>query len=224
MDGTVAFRPPYAPVDGTVSSTYGGGVTSTRRPTGAAVLQTGVTDSITSAAVRELEEVGYARLSMERVARAAGVGKSAIYRRWPSKLAMVVDLLAAISLPATAPLGTGAVRADVRTIVDGVLDWLTEPRMRRLLPDLMAEAARNPELAAATERHIAEPRRAWAETVLRSAPYAEQVSPSTMELVLDLLAAPLYWRTVHRRPVDDAYLDALTAVITRCLEPAERPH
>ena len=198
-------------------------MTSTRRPTGAAVLRAGVTDSIASAAARELEVGGYARLSMERVARAAGVGKSAIYRRWPSKLAMVVDLLAVISLPVTRPASTGDVRSDVRLILDGVLDWLTEPSMRRLLPDLMAEASRNPELATATERHISEPRRAWAESVLRSAPYTEQVAPATMELVLDLLAAPLYWRTVHRRSVDDAYLDALTDIIARCLEPAERP-
>lgn len=198
-------------------------MTPTRRPTGAAVFRRAVTDSITSAAARELEDVGYARLSMERVARAARVGKSAIYRRWPSKVAMVVDVLATLSLPATAPASTGDVRADVRMILDGVRDWLTEPRMRHLLPDLMAEATRNPELAAATEQHIAEPRRAWAEAVLRSAPYTQQVAPATMDLALDLLAAPLYWRTVHRRQIDDTYLDALTGVITRCLEPAALP-
>src|SRR5258707_518226 len=56
------------------------------RMSGGPVLQTEVTDAITNAFFEELAEVGYGRLSIDAVARRAGVGKAAIYRRWKSKL------------------------------------------------------------------------------------------------------------------------------------------
>ena len=64
-----------------------------RPASGGAVLRQRVTDAITEAAFAELAEGGYARMSMEAVARRAGVGKAALYRRWPSKLAMVTELI-----------------------------------------------------------------------------------------------------------------------------------
>ena len=60
-----------------------------RTPTGAAVLQPEVTQAITDAVLHELAEQGYGRLSMEAVAKRAGVGKSALYRRWASKDEMI---------------------------------------------------------------------------------------------------------------------------------------
>ncbi|GAA3156686.1 helix-turn-helix domain-containing protein [Nonomuraea salmonea] len=63
---------------------------SRRTPTGAAVLQPQVTEAITEAVLDELAENGYARLSMEAVAKRAGVGKSALYRRWASKQEMAM--------------------------------------------------------------------------------------------------------------------------------------
>ena len=52
-----------------------------RTPAGAAVLRDDITAAIRGAVVAELAAVGYGRLSIEAVARRAGVGKTAIYRR-----------------------------------------------------------------------------------------------------------------------------------------------
>ncbi|CAM4266296.1 TetR/AcrR family transcriptional regulator [Nocardiopsis rhodophaea] len=49
--------------------------------------------AIFGAVLDELRTTGYARLTMESVAGAAGTGKSALYRRWPDKEAMVRDAL-----------------------------------------------------------------------------------------------------------------------------------
>ena len=46
--------------------------------------------AIRNAVMQELADVGYGRLSIEAVARRAGVGKTAIYRRWGNKLEMVL--------------------------------------------------------------------------------------------------------------------------------------
>ncbi len=64
-----------------------------RAPSGAALLQDDVTAAVRAAVFDELAALGYGRMSIEGVARRAKVGKPAIYRRWPSKQAMVVALV-----------------------------------------------------------------------------------------------------------------------------------
>ncbi len=57
-------------------------------------------------------EVGWAALTLDAVARRAGVGKSALYLRWPTKERLLLDALAALSMPLTFP-DTGSVREDL---------------------------------------------------------------------------------------------------------------
>lgn len=193
-------------------------MTSVRRePTGAATFSTVVTDAITDAAIDSLVEHGYAKLSMEGVARRAGVGKSALYRRWPSKVDMVTDLLAHLSVPAGPPPDTGTLRGDIRALLQAITDWLVDPRMRAVLPSLMAEYDRNPALAEASATYIGNPRRAWARETLERAGQRGELAPEQIDLLLDLLAAPAYWRAAHGRSVDGTYLDQLTDVLSRGL-------
>jgi AcrR family transcriptional regulator len=66
---------------------------------------------------QELAAVGYGRLSIEAVARRAGVGKTAIYRRWSTKLEMVLELVTEVAwLPAPLP-DTGSLRADLELVL-----------------------------------------------------------------------------------------------------------
>src|SRR5687768_4995339 len=53
--------------------------------------------AILAAALDQVAEVGYAKLSIEGIAGAAGVGKQTIYRWWPSKGAVLLDSLLALS-------------------------------------------------------------------------------------------------------------------------------
>ena len=57
----------------------------TRKPVGAAILRPEKTEAIIAAFFAELGSSGYEGLTMDRVAERAGVGKAALYRRWPSK-------------------------------------------------------------------------------------------------------------------------------------------
>src|SRR3954454_12051409 len=85
-----------------------------RTPTGAAVLQPEVTQAITEAVMWELAEQGYGRLSMEAVAKRAGVGKSALYRRWASKDHMIASVVTEFSVTRAADVNTGSLRGDLR--------------------------------------------------------------------------------------------------------------
>jgi len=186
-----------------------------REPSGAAVFRSSVTDAITDAALASLVDQGYAKLSMEGVARRAGVGKSALYRRWPSKVDMVTDVLTHLSVPTDDPPDTGTLHGDVRALLQAIADWLADPRMRAVLPSLIAEYDRNPALAAASATHIGEPRRAWGRAALDHAVGRGELTPAQAEILLDLVAAPVHWRLVHGRPVDAEYLDQLADLLCR---------
>lgn len=61
--------------------------------------------AIFEAAIAQIGEVGYERLTMERIAAAAHTGKAAIYRRWPSKEDLVRDAFVhALPTPADVPV------------------------------------------------------------------------------------------------------------------------
>ncbi|MCV7168419.1 TetR/AcrR family transcriptional regulator [Mycobacterium manitobense] len=190
-----------------------------RPPTGAAVLQPTVTASITEAVLDELADLGYARLSMEAVAKRAGVGKSALYRRWSSKQEMALAVLAEFSIDQAAAPDTGSLRGDLRESLDAVARWLSHPRFSRILPDLVAEMARNPELSDLVEGMIGRPRRDRGAVMLQRAMRRGELAPDTdLDIALDLIGAPVYWRlTVRDADAEPGYLDKLVDMLVRAL-------
>jgi hypothetical protein len=111
------------------------------------------------------------------------------------------------------PPDTGTLRGDLRGIASAVADWLADDRMRAILPSLIAEYGRNPTLAEAAATHIGAPRRAWAREALDRAQRRGELTAEQADLLLDVLAAPTFWRVVHGRPVDDGYLDRLVDLV-----------
>ncbi|WP_218133771.1 TetR/AcrR family transcriptional regulator [Lentzea fradiae] len=191
-----------------------------RTPTGAAVLQPQVTKAITEAVLDELARTGYARLSMEAVAKRAEVGKSALYRRWPSKQDMVLAALSEFSVPLAEVEDTGSLRGDLLATVKAVHDWLTHPRFATILPDLTAEAVRSPALSEAIAKTIGGPRRALGAVTLRRAIDRGELPPDVdFEIALDLVAAPVYWRlSVRQVEVEPDYPERLVDHLLRALQ------
>ncbi|SFW67910.1 TetR/AcrR family transcriptional regulator [Amycolatopsis australiensis] len=190
-----------------------------RTPTGAAVLQPEVTQAITDAVLQELAEQGYGRLSMEAVAKRAGVGKSALYRRWRSKQEMVDAVVTEFSVSRAAEADTGSLRGDLRETMHALIGWLTHPMFSRILPDLVAESARNPEWSRTAREYIGATRREAGEVMLRRAiARGELPGDLDLEMALDALAAPIYWRLVVRQaPPGPDYVDRLVAYALRAL-------
>lgn len=81
--------------------------------------------AILEATTAELAEVGYAALTVDAVAARARAGKVSIYRRWPTKAALVVAAAYSVGTAAQTPPDTGSLRGDLYA-------WL------RMLADLMA--------------------------------------------------------------------------------------
>src|SRR6185295_19920172 len=73
------------------------------------------------AASRILESEGYARLTMERVAADSGVAKTTIYRRWPTKAALCMDLYLDVAGRELHDPDTGRVASDLQQIANTVI-------------------------------------------------------------------------------------------------------
>ncbi|NUW33184.1 TetR/AcrR family transcriptional regulator [Nonomuraea sp. SMC257] len=188
-------------------------------PRGGPVLQDSVTEAITNAFFEELAAVGYGRLSMEAVARRAGSGKAAIYRRWPSKEAMTADLVGQVSVRAADTLDTGTLRGDVLAFLTATDEALRHPLVSRILPDLLASAAYHPAIAAVLGDEIGTARRRKVGAILRRAVERGELPESAdIELGLDFMAGPLYWGTAIRSaPADPGRLERLTDMIIAAL-------
>ena len=195
-----------------------------RVPSGAAILQPAVTDLLTRALFEEWAEYGYVGISLERVAQRAGVGKAALYRRWPSKLAIVADRLESVGIGLAPIVDTGTLAGDLRDLLLQVRRILRHRLVRRILPDLHAEMQRNPELADKIRGRLQTERRRRAATVLERAILRGDL-PATVDTTLfnDAAGGLLYWRLiVTREPADNRYIDGLVNFIIAGLAPVER--
>lgn len=190
-----------------------------RAPAGAAVLQESVTAAIRRATFKELARSGYARMSMDAVARRAGVGKAAIYRRWPSKPAMVAQFIEEVGAELAAAPDTGSLRGDVAAFLAATAALLRHPLASRIVPDLHAEMARDRELARAIRTDVQERRRERGAEILRRAIARGEVPPDVdVDLALDVLPGPLYWRLiVTRGAAPPGYLERLTDMVLAAL-------
>lgn len=194
-----------------------------RPATGGAVLRQQVTDAITEAAFAELAEAGYARMSMEAVARRAGVGKAALYRRWSSKQAMLTELIHDRIARTIAPIpATGALHTDLRELLATMRGQLSNPLLTRIGAGLLDEAGRDDALAEMLRAQVAAPRRAAAITILNGAiDRGELPIGLDLELAADFLIAPLAFRMlITRTGTDDDYLETLTNAVEAALKAA----
>jgi AcrR family transcriptional regulator len=183
-------------------------------PSGAAVLRPMLTEALYRAFFEEWASHGFAALSLEAVAKRAGAGKAAIYRRWPSKLAMAREALDLVAVDLTATPDQGSLLDDLKALLLAIRRALRHPLIRRIVPDLNAELARSAAFADAM-RPFQEARRARGEALFRRAiGRGELPADLDIDLANDLLVAPIFWRmTVVPGRTDRAYLDRLVSII-----------
>ncbi|KQY15676.1 TetR family transcriptional regulator [Rhizobium sp. Root73] len=170
-----------------------------RRPSGAAVMRDEVTDSLLRAFLEEWAVHGYAALSLERVAARAGAGKAAIYRRWPSKLALAVDAVQKFGMVLTDVADKGALRNDLEAYLLMLRRALRHRLVRKILPDLYAEASRGSELAPVLKDLSVSRRRGGVSLIERAIGRGELPAVIDRELAMDMIPASLYWGMIVTR-------------------------
>ena len=172
---------------------------------------TAVDHALAAATLELLDEVGLDALTVDAVAARAGVGRPAVYRRWPSKLHLVAHVLTSTAIPVPDP-DTGSAREDLRGLVDalvGGLSWVVLA--------VHAEARRVPELAELLhDRFLAERHELIATVVRRGVERGEVRADLDPDLVRDLLFGPLvyHWFATGGRRSSAEVFDLLWPVVS----------
>ncbi|WP_326699297.1 TetR/AcrR family transcriptional regulator [Streptomyces sp. NBC_01754] len=117
--------------------------------------RTGVNTVVFAATLNAVQEFGYARATVERIAASAGVAKSTVYRRWPSKGELIVDCLMDAFGPA--PL-TGTDRAELMT---SAIHWIAgkigEPGVGDAFAGVFSDAVSDPALREILSTRLQDP-------------------------------------------------------------------
>ena len=119
-----------------------------------------VGEAILSAARELLAEVGYQRLTLDAVARRAGVSRPTLYLRWSSKAALVHDAVFGVDDPARALEQTGDLLADLSTLVRRSVALFGDPAVAAAVPGLLAEYRDHPDLRESLRDRVDRPVRA----------------------------------------------------------------
>jgi AcrR family transcriptional regulator len=149
-------------------------------------------DVFAGAVLQALVERGYDGMTVDHVARLAGAGRATLYRRWPTKAAMVIDALGRGRFPAPEDPDSGDPRADFESLLRNVA--ATFEREHQVIRALQVEVARHPDIGVALSRDFIAPRLDVVVGVLRRAATAGLLrAPSDLEL-LARVGPALIWQ------------------------------
>ncbi len=180
--------------------------------------------AVLTATLELLQEVPYARLSIEGIAARAGVGKQTIYRWWPSKAAVLFDafLLLSEAEEGEAPRlpDTGDLRADLILVLRATVAELNDPRLAEPMRALATEVAHDEALAAAYHERLDAPLREAKRARLRSAQEAGELADDLdLDVAADIIWGPVLNRWLRRSgPLTDEYVEALVDTALRGMQ------
>ena len=156
-------------------------------------------------------ECGYAGLTIDGIAARSGTGKQTIYRWWPSKTdilfeALMVDAAEFFTTPDHGELGP-----DLRDRLGQVASFLTETDAGAVVRALAGQAQHDPAVAARfAAEFVAAQRDRDREPFRRAAARGDLAAGTDIELAIDELAGPVYYRVlVTRESVPRRFTDAL---------------
>jgi AcrR family transcriptional regulator len=167
-------------------------------------------EAIIEAAVDEFVEYGYRGISFEGVAARAGVGKTTVYRRYASRLELVMAACDRICEQKGPTPDTGALRTDLLELARGYRRMMTSTTAGKAIPAMMASKVHEPELAEAHEAWLRERRVAAREMIQRAIERGELPKDADAEVCLDQITGPIFYRIfVTNDPIGDKYIERL---------------
>jgi AcrR family transcriptional regulator len=157
-----------------------------------------------------LAESGYAGLTMDAVAAAAGVGKATIYRRWRTKSDLVADAVAELSQASIDAPDTGSLEGDLRVLLRWLIGAVNGPLGAATL-SLLSALPHEPGLREAfQDGPLVVWRSTFREVWQRAEARGEVRQPGTA--VASTASAPILQRWLFSgQPVPEAYADEVLA-------------
>ena len=152
--------------------------------------------AILDATISLLAEVGFSALTVEGVASRAGVGKATIYRRWSSKLPLVVEAFG--QLPAFEDVDSGSLEGDLVQMVRSYLERFISTPLATVFPSLAAERAHNPALGELMDPLMRGRRQPLRRALERATERGELADDLDLELAGDMIVGPIAVRLFFR--------------------------
>ncbi|MBL8951220.1 MAG: TetR/AcrR family transcriptional regulator [Myxococcaceae bacterium] len=175
--------------------------------------------AVLAATLDELATTSLEGLSIDRVAKAAQVNKTSVYRRWPTREALVVDALEwVVESLSFSPVDTGSIRGDLQALGEAVVALLEQPIGRGLTRAALGESL-TPEVGALLARQLKAPHNLARSMVGRAVARGEWQTDEAAEAVLAMLVGGLMHRVlIERRPAPPAFVAQLVGVLSEGAE------
>jgi AcrR family transcriptional regulator len=163
-----------------------------------------IEQAVTQAAIEVFRERGYPDASLIEIARRAKVGTPTLYRRWRSKSAIALDLVAkAVVIPV---VESGDVRRDLAGFVANRIRTFEDPLYRHVLLALSTIAVINPEVGAGIRKVFDDAQRPMLERLERARDRGELPASIDCDMVLNMavgaVAVPLVFTGLSRAESD----------------------
>lgn len=152
-----------------------------------------------------LGEVGYEAMSIEAISTRAGVGKTTIYRRYPSKEELVADAIEQIREEIPIP-DTGTLQSDLDALIENAARISLTPLGKRAVAMILSSAASNSQFAQIYWTKYLQPRREAFAIVLERAKARNEISLDLdADLVFDSISGIMLYTLVF--PVSESWTD-----------------
>lgn len=167
-------------------------------------------DALREAALAVLADVGYRALTMDAVAATARAGKATIYRRWDSKLDLVIDSCNQLVSEHIPEPDTGSLAGDLREFLLAFATFLSGPA-GKAAQALVGEIPHEPELAEAFRKSFLRSQRDVLRAVLERAAHRGELADNAPKgMAVELAGAALTYRLMLTGdPLDGAFVDKL---------------
>jgi AcrR family transcriptional regulator len=172
--------------------------------------------AILDAARELLIRDGFTRLRLEHVAAAAGVGKAAIYRRWPSKEDLAQALVMDLASPHIAIEDVGDTRAEMLAAVMNPMRAITETNFGPVIRALMSQIAGNPKLGDPFRETVVQARRdEVAKMIARGVARGDLRPDADPDVATELLVGPVYFRLVFGGELSEEFANKIVDNVWR---------
>ncbi|WP_030057007.1 MULTISPECIES: TetR/AcrR family transcriptional regulator [Streptomyces] len=166
--------------------------------------------AILDAALHLLADSDGTPVTIDAIARTAGVGKQTVYRWWPSKGAVLLDALTDRADQDVPGPDTGTLRTDLRTFVATTFDAAQHSTTASALRTVAREAARDPHLAELMRTFTATRRTALRDLLSRGRERGELADDADLDLIVDQVYGVFWYRfLLGHAPLDTATAERL---------------
>ena len=167
-----------------------------------------------AATLAELAESGYSALSLESVARRAGVHKTTLYRRWGTREDLVLDAMLERAGEQISVPNTGSLRKDLFALARTAAANAASPEVAAMARAVVAQMPHDSRLAAANHRFWDE-RLALDGAIVEQAIERGEVPPDTQpRQVIESVLGPIHLRLLLTgEPIGDDFLSGVVDVV-----------